>query len=183
MARKNIISSRILKILGQKKIFSAQELKNKASFLIAAVSRPENKASYAITRAVKNLREAGLIEVFFSEHDEYIRLTPDGQRRLHELRIASENSLVNPSWDGLWRFVILDVPEERKSEREAVRYLLKKAGFACLKNSVWVSPHPFEHLFTSIKNDLGFTTEMMIIVTSVMDAETEQEIRNLFMVG
>jgi DNA-binding transcriptional regulator PaaX len=66
----------------------------------------------------------------------------------------------------------LDIPEERKGEREALRYLLKKADFTCIKNTVWISPFPYEHLFTNIKKDLGLGTELMIIVTDKLDEET-----------
>jgi len=66
----------------------------------------------------------------------------------------------------------LDIPEERKNEREALRYLLKKADFTCIKNTVWISPYPYEHLFTNIKKDLGLGTELMIIVTDKLDEET-----------
>ncbi|MFZ3015954.1 MAG: hypothetical protein WA101_03115, partial [Minisyncoccia bacterium] len=48
----------------------------------------------------------------------------------------------------------------------------KKANFACVKNTVWVSPYPYENLFTNIKKDLGLSTELMIIVTDKLDAET-----------
>jgi hypothetical protein len=66
----------------------------------------------------------------------------------------------------------LDMPEDRKSEREALRYLLKKANFICVKNTVWISPYPYEHLFTNIKKDLGIGNELMIIVTDKLDSET-----------
>ena len=67
----------------------------------------------------------------------------------------------------------MDLPEERKSEREALRYLLKKANFAAVKNSVWISPFPYENLFENIKKDLGLTTELMIMVTDKIDPETK----------
>lgn len=85
-------------------------------------------------------------------------------------------------WDGFWRIILLDLPEDRKPEREALRYLLKKAGFVALKNSVWVSPYPFEHLFTNIKKDLGLSTEIMIIVTQYLDEETKKELSKIFRV-
>ena len=75
--------------------------------------------------------------------------------------------------------ILLDLPEDRKSEREALRYLLKKAGFMCIKNSVWISMYPYENLFTNIKKDLGLTTEMMIVVTDKIDKETEEEFLKL----
>jgi len=93
---------------------------------------------------------------------------------MHSLKLDSDTTLVNTTWDGFWRIILLDLPEERKSERESLRYLLKKAGFVCLKNSAWISPFPFEHLFTNIKKDLGLTSEMMILVTELVDEETKK---------
>lgn len=132
------------------------------------------KANYAITRSVKNLLSDGLIEAFNSDHKQYFRLTPDGKHKLNNINLDNEASLVSTTWDGFWRIILLDLPEERKSEREALRYLLKKAGFICIKNSVWVSMYPFEHLFTNIKKDLGLSTELMIMVTDKLDEETKE---------
>ena len=99
---------------------------------------------------------------------------------MHSLELESDTSLVNTSWDGFWRIILLDLPENRKSERESLRYLLKKASFVCLKNSAWISLYPFEHLFMNIKKDLGLTTEMMIIVTQFIDEETKKVIFEAF---
>src|SRR3990167_4834137 len=43
----------------------------------------------------------------------------------------------------------------------------------CIKNTVWISPYPYEHLFTNIKKDLGLGTELMIIFTDKLDEETK----------
>ncbi|MDO8659862.1 MAG: hypothetical protein Q7K54_04675 [Candidatus Parcubacteria bacterium] len=153
----------ILKILSQKPAISLPEIHS---------IECENK--YAITRSLKGLREAGLIENISSPQNEYARLTKEGKKKMHSLELENETSLVNTSWDGFWRIILLDLPESRKSERESLRYLLKKAGFVCLKNSAWISPYPFEHLFTNIKKDLGLSSEMMIIVTQMIDDETKK---------
>jgi len=55
-----------------------------------------------------------------------------------------------------------------------LRYLLKKADFVCIKNTIWISPYPYEHLFTNIKKGLGLGTELMIIVTDKIDDETKK---------
>ncbi len=165
----NDYSKKILKILGQKNAISVPELKNRAlgSGLIA-------DSKYAITRSLKGLKEAGLIEQVHSGQNDYARLTKEGKKKMHSLKLENETTLVNTSWDGFWRIILLDLPENRKSERESLRYLLKKAGFICLKNSAWISPYPFEHLFINIKKDLGLTSEMMIIVTQFVDEETKK---------
>jgi DNA-binding transcriptional regulator PaaX len=93
---------------------------------------------------------------------------------MHSLVLENDTGLVPQTWDGFWRIIILDIPESRKNERESLRYLLKKANFVCIKNTVWISPFPYEHLFTNIKKDLGFTTELMIIVADKLDEETSR---------
>jgi len=162
-------SNKILSILGEKTAISLPEL-TKQIKAEECLKKPE----YAITRSLKGLKESGLIEQISSPQNEYARLTKEGKKKMHSLKLDSNTTLVNTTWDGFWRIILLDIPEERKSERESLRYLLKKAGFICLKNSAWISPFPFEHLFTNIKKDLGLTTEMIILVTEFVDEETKK---------
>ena len=165
MSRKHDYSNKIIKILGQKPAISLPEIRDSA---LGAQIAPKALSHdvYAITRSLKGLREAGLIE--------------EGKKKMHSLELESDTSLVNTSWDGFWRIILLDLPENRKSERESLRYLLKKASFVCLKNSAWISLYPFEHLFMNIKKDLGLTTEMMIIVTQFIDEETKKVLFEAF---
>jgi DNA-binding transcriptional regulator PaaX len=175
MSRKPDYSKKIIKILGEKSAISLPELADKVSFKDA-----DKSSAYAITRSLKGLREAGLIENISSGQNDYARLTKEGKKKMHSLKLENDTTLVNTSWDGFWRIILLDLPENRKSERESLRYLLKKAGFVCLKNSAWISPYPFEHLFINIKKDLGLTTEMMIIVSENIDEETKKVLFETF---
>ena len=168
-------SKNILKILGQKTAISLPELEKQIN-----TQEYSKNPKYAITRSLKGLRDAGLIEQIPSPQNEYARLTKEGRKKMHSLELDSNTAIINTSWDGFWRIILLDLPENRKSERESLRYLLKKAGFVCLKNSAWISPYPFEHLFTNIKKDLGLTTEMIIIVTQFLDEETKKVLFETF---
>ena len=156
-------SKKILQKLAERPAISVDDLKGK-----------DAKTSYALTRALKNLVESGCAEIYKTERKNYAKITAQGKNRLNALILENTDALVPQTWDGFWRIVLLDLPENRKSERESLRYLLKKAGFVCLKNSAWISPFPYEHLFTNIKKDLGLTTEMMIIVTQFIDEETKK---------
>jgi len=162
-------SRKILKKLAEKQAISIEELKGL-----------DAKTSYAIARTLKNLVESGCAEIHKSERQNYAKITAYGKTRLNSMTLSGEAALVPQTWDGFWRIILLDLPEERKSERESLRYLLKKAGFVCLKNSAWISPYPFEHLFTNIKKDLGLTTEMMIVVTQFLDEETKKVLFETF---
>ncbi|HAE36854.1 MAG: hypothetical protein UR85_C0003G0027 [Candidatus Nomurabacteria bacterium GW2011_GWF2_35_66] len=165
--KKRDFSKKIIKILSEKPAISAGELEKKIVL--------DKDSQYALNRSIKGLKDAGLIESIYSGQNQYTKLTKEGKKRANSLKLECENALISNTWDGFWRIILLDMPEDRKSEREALRYLLKKAGFACLKNSVWISMYPFEHLFTNIKKDLNLSTELIIIVTDKIDEETEKE--------
>ncbi|OGI68600.1 hypothetical protein A2738_01830 [Candidatus Nomurabacteria bacterium RIFCSPHIGHO2_01_FULL_42_15] len=156
-------SKKILKKLAESPAVSLYNLKE-----------GDAKTAYALSRSLKNLVKENCAEIYRSERQSYAKITVKGKNKLNSLMLDGETNLVNTNWDGFWRIILLDLPEERKPERESLRYLLKKAGFVCLKNSAWISPFPFEHLFTNIKKDLGLTTEMMIIVTEFVDDETKK---------
>ncbi len=171
MSSRKDFSKKILKILAQKPAVSLPELMEKAKPAVSA-KNAEIAGKYALTRSLKGLREAGLVEKLSSGQNDYARLTEKGRRRATSYKLQATSSLV-PKWDGLWRIILLDLPESRKALRESLRYLLKKAGFVCLKNSVWVSPFPFEHLFENIKKDLNLTSEMIILTTNTLDESSE----------
>lgn len=189
--KSNDYSKKILKILAENRAVSFPDLSDRLLGPFAkgyggsqkdTSETPENdpkKARYALNRSLRGLHESGLVESHFSGQNDYARLTRAGRKKAVSLQLESDSSLV-PNWDGQWRIILLDMPESRKSEREALRYLLKKAGFELLKNSAWISPFPYEHLFMNIKKDLDLTTEMMIIVTNQFDAETEAELLKIF---
>ena len=176
MSKRQDFSKKILDSLAGKRALSVPDLKTKLS----GRGKAPPTETYAITRSIKSLAETGLIETIDSDQHSYARLTQKGRQKLASLKLDSKNSLANPNWDGKWRIVLLDLPEDRKAERESLRYLLKKAGFIRLKNSAWVSPFPFEFLFQNLKKDFGLSSELMIIVTDSIDPETEATLRTAY---
>ncbi len=169
MSRKSSIQEKILEKIGSKKAVSRDVL-----------SATDIADRYAINRSLKNLSESGLIEEIETPQSSFLRITPVGRQKLRNIKLSNPKSLVDTRWDGFWRMVMLDLPESRKNERDSVRYILKKAGFVCMKNSVWISPFPFEHLFMNIKTDLGLHDEIMIVVTQSIDPVTEKSLLKTF---
>lgn len=166
MAKKQEISGKILNNLSGKQAVSINGLKKGLT--------NDNKETYALARSIKNMTDLGLIETIKSDREDYARITPKGRQKLVSLKLDSKNTLVSNNWDGKWRIILLDLPESRKAERESIRYLLKKANFVCLKNSAWISPYPFEHMFENIKKDLGLTNEIIILTTNTVDEKSEK---------
>mgnify|MGYP001608535425 CR=1 FL=1 len=59
-------------------------------------------------------------------------------------------------WDGLWRIVLFDIPEDKKKGMDALAGRLKKLGFVTLQKSVFV--HPYE-----CADEINFITELFKI--------------------
>ncbi len=150
MSNKKSIQEYILRALGARKALKMRDLASE----LYDVKEDASKSKYAFNRSLKTLRESALVEQFDTGQSSFLRLTKEGQQKLRNIKITHPTSLVSTHWDGFWRMVLVDIPEDRKAERDSFRYLLKKAGFLLLKNSVWISPYPLEHMFTEIKKDL-----------------------------
>lgn len=94
-----------------------------------------------VGRAVYNLRRTKMV-ILKECNDEFkVELSAKGRKRI---KIISLNELRNKkpkNWDGLWRIVVFDIPENRKVGREALREKMKWLGFYQLQKSVWVLPY------------------------------------------
>jgi len=88
----------------------------------------------ALTKAIKRLRENGLID-FVDDKTLMFRLTDSGKDRALWIKIKEEEE----KWDGRWRLVFWDIPEKRKMVRDLLRYKLKHLGFIRWQKSVWAS--------------------------------------------
>lgn len=62
-------------------------------------------------------------------------------------------SLLATTWDGKWRVVAFDIPENIQSLRYHIRAILKRAGFIKLQHSVWIFPHECREISELIKSD------------------------------
>ena len=87
-----------------------------------------------LARVLKTLRGKGLIELTGDKELIY-RLTDPGRDKALWVKMK----ILDEKWDGKWRVVIWDIPEQRKRVRDLLRYKLKTLGFEKLQKSVWVS--------------------------------------------
>jgi len=69
-----------------------------------------------------------------------LRLTEAG--RVHALGGRDPQACWTRSWDGRWRLVLFDLPNEETRIRDRLRRSLSRKGFGYLQNSVWISPDP-----------------------------------------
>jgi len=108
----------------------------------AQKSREEKKKIWQMFLRVKRNRLVILKEK--GDGTFLVELTEDGKRKVKEIRLQDLRPLKPQKWDGLWRIVIFDIPNKRKTIREVLRRKLKEWNFCMLQESVWVCPWPCE---------------------------------------
>ncbi len=109
----------------------------------------------SLSQALKRLRESGLIEKVKVSNDLVFKLTDAGR----EL-ISSDD---DGKWDGKWRIVIFDIPEQKRIVRNLFRRNLKKWGFKHLQKSVWISKRNIYDKLNSYIKDLGIENWVIVI--------------------
>lgn len=101
----------------------------------------------ALSKAIARLRKNGLVAQEKADQGEIIlKLTDEGKAAT--LLMVEDNE----QWDGKWRVVIFDIPEQKRLIRDLFRRNLKKWGFKHLQKSVWISKkHVTEKIISYIK--------------------------------
>jgi DNA-binding transcriptional regulator PaaX len=171
---KKSIQELILNFLSGKRAARSDEVTKHVEAIIQKQGEKRKvKPRYVIARALKKMVDDEVLNSYETEQSSFLSLSSQGRHKLRNIRLSAKNHLVSTTWDGYWRLIILDLPESQKSERDAVRYILKKAGFVQIKRSLWISPFPLEHMIINMKDDLNLHDGLMVIVSDKLDPDTE----------
>lgn len=84
--------------------------------------------------AIQRLKDKGCLERIEKNGRILYRITEIGRSRIEKYLFDQE------TWDGKWRIVMFDIPEEQKKLRNALRSILKRCRFKQFQRSVWISP-------------------------------------------
>lgn len=176
------IQELILNFLSKKKAARSEDISQYVQAVLEERETKKRKVKprYVINRAIKQMVEGEMVAEYHTEQSSFLSLSPAGRHKLRNIKLSSKSHLVSTTWDGYWRMVILDVPESQKKQRDAIRYVLKKAQFVQIKNSVWITPFPLEHMMINMKEDLQLHEELMVIVTNKLDPDTESLLEKKF---
>lgn len=88
---------------------------------------------------IKRLEKQKLIS--WKEKDGELQLTLEekGRKRILQYEMDTLTLKNTGKWDGLWRVVIFDIPEDKRNAREFFREKLKDLGFQQLQKSVFIT--------------------------------------------
>ena len=97
----------------------------------------------ALWRSIQSLYASKLIKKEFHP-DGSITLTLSDRGRKRALTYKLDDVKIKPAskWDGKWRLIAFDVPENRKKTREALRFHFREMGLLHYQKSIFISPYP-----------------------------------------
>lgn len=111
-------------------------------------------------QALKRLREKGYIEEDKVDANKVIlKLTELGKE---VLGVEFDES----KWDGVWRVVIFDIPEQKRIIRDMFRRRLKHWGFSNWQQSVWVTKQPVTNKLRNTIKELGIDKWVAVLESS-----------------
>lgn len=114
-----------------------------------SVAHARARERYLTKQAADRLTSHGYI----LRHGDAISLSKRGRALIETSVTTTRLKLTKSSWDGKWRIVIYDIPNEFDHLRYQVRAILGRAGFKQLQKSVWIFPHECKELTKLIKKD------------------------------
>lgn len=93
------------------------------------------------SKRLSEMEKRGYIKRFKKEKEHILELTPTGKEKALKC-LVNEFKIETPQiWDKKWRMVIFDIPENKKSLRDIIRFRLKNIGFYQLQKSVFIYPY------------------------------------------
>jgi DNA-binding transcriptional regulator PaaX len=105
----------------------------------------------------------------------HFQVTPKGEQKLALLNFRAI-SFDKESWDGLWRIVMFDIPEQHRSARDLIRNLIKQIGMKQLQQSVWITPAPCAKEFNQLRTAYGISQHLLLL--EVRDFELAQQFKH-----
>jgi phenylacetic acid degradation operon negative regulatory protein len=106
--------------------------------------------------------------------ERYCRLSEAG--RLHALGGRDPEVCWHRRWDGRWRLAVFDVPEAHSAVRHRLRRYLRRRGFGCLQNSVWISANPLDEDYALIADSPVDVEALILLEARPCGGETDAQI-------
>ena len=130
----------------------------------AVVTDPKH-ANKETRRLVSFLKHRGYV----AEDKRGLTSTDKGTQRLQELELQELRLSAEHTWDGKWRILTFDIPEDQRAARNAVRRLIKQMGFAQLHRSVWIHPLPCREYIQLIQDAYGVKEHITLLEVDYFD--------------
>ncbi len=133
------------------KMFDAEDKREKER-VRKAMDRLQNK------KYVKKYKKGGI---------DVVEITENGRKEVLKYKLDEIKIKEQKRWDGIWRIIMFDIPEKKKTARDGLTLKLIKMGCAPIQKSVFVSPYECE-------KEIKFIGEYFDIAKHIIFLETNK---------
>jgi len=128
----------------------------------------EGKSKQNYRRSFQNIYDKNLIYL----SGEKVKLSEKGKKLLENIE-REEIEIKKHEWDGIWRIISYDIPEEQRKERNYFRRKLTSLGFCELQKSMMVIPYECKEEIAVIAQNLGVSPYVMHLITDNLPRQRE----------
>jgi len=138
----------------------------------------------SINHALKRAEKKGWVRKLINNEKVYVSLSELGRQELNKFKEKAESPLLpqlkksNKAWDGKYRVVFFDIPEENRIIRDTLRSKLKEFGFVGWQKSVWLTRENITRTLRNFLRDNGLEDYILIIETKDLGNNTLEGLLN-----
>ncbi len=138
----------------------------------------ERAAKREVKRVMYYMKQQGLIRYTARDYENGIILTRAGREKLKRRDYETLSISYPKDWDGRWRLVFFDIPEDLKAKRNTFTRKLKLLGFQQLQQSIWVHPFPARAEVEVISQVIGL--RRFVSYVEIIEIDNSKELRQRF---
>lgn len=120
-------------------------------------------------RIIYYMKSRGLLA---GEYEFGLGITKKGNQALDKMNLDQLHIPEPKKWDGLWRIVFYDIPEQHKTGRDALTAKLRQLGFFQLQRSVWIHPLPCREVIEKVTTTYAIEKYVSYIETPQLDNQS-----------
>jgi len=164
---------KILVCLAAGVIIGLSQSKSKAYFIMKRLPKELEKIDKRhLSIAIQNLYKSKLID--YKENEDgtlTLILTERGKKKALTYKADEIKFKTQKIWDGYWRIIIFDIPDDLERERNTLSRYLAQAGAYRLQKSVFVYPYDCKDEFDFLVEFLGLRKYVRFIIAKSIDNE------------
>ncbi len=120
--------------------------------------------------AINRLANSGYLKLVRQNGVLFLEITKQGEIKT----LMHQAVLQRPkNWDGKWRVIIFDIPENSRNTRAQLRYLLKRNDFYKLQASVFISPYSLNRQAIDYLKETGLIKFIRILRVDEVDDDSD----------
>jgi len=144
---------------------------------VLVLFKPKNyQERFRVKRTILSLEKRGLLKI--SSKNGALSLTDSGKKEVDRNKIYDLHVKPQKTWDGMFRVIIFDIPNTKKSVRNAVNFHLKRMGFMPIQKSTFITPFECRDELDMLGKYLNVRNNLKYLLVKKIDGE--QEIKKMF---